>query len=562
MKDCTWKMIVISLLLMIPGTSAVVHAQQIQADQILTNGKIITVDDRFSIAQAVAIKGDRIVAVGSNQEITQLAGPNTKRVDLKGKSVVPGLIDNHAHYMRAGLTWAREVRLDGVDTRKEAFELLRAKAKTLGPDEWLFTLGGWTRYQFKDDKRAFTREELDQIAPNNPALLQEVAWQSHVNSRAIQIMGLDKKTDKWIERDPSGKPTGVVFEGGARSLGFSIPPSTPAQIEASETAMIRDLNRAGITAFNNSGCDQEVVELFRQWEKKGQLNIRDYCMAVVSAGRTEESVNKALPEIAKIKMFQGDDYLDHTIYGEHFGPRDDNMFDTKTSATPEDMEQWGRIALAVCKQGFPIQVHSTLEGTIQGFLDQIEKLNQECPVRNLRWSLIHLDQLTAPQLERMKKLGLYAGVQIRPTVTGQLFHDIHGERAYDEPPLRMIQNSGIMWGLGTDAMEANQYRPMTTLWTAVTGKMVGGTVINHQTISREDALIAHTRKDSFLIFQEDNLGSIQPGKLADLVVLDRDYLTVPADQIKDIKPVMTMVGGRIVYDAAAASETSSLLNGR
>src|ERR1700732_2597144 len=193
MKDCTWKMIVISSLLMIPGTSAVVRAQQIQADQILTNGKIITVDDRFSIAQAVAIKGDRIVAVGSNQEITQLAGPNTKRVDLKGKSVVPGLIDNHAHYMRAGLTWAREVRLDDVDTRKEALELLRGKAKTLGPDEWLFTLGGWTRYQFKDDKRAFTREELDQIAPNNPALLQEVAWQSHVNSRPIQIMGLDKK---------------------------------------------------------------------------------------------------------------------------------------------------------------------------------------------------------------------------------------------------------------------------------------------------------------------------------------------------------------------------------
>ena len=113
-----------------------------------------------------------------------------------------------------------------------------------------------------------------------------------------------------------------------------------------------------------------------------------------------------------------------------------------------------------------------------------------------------------------------------------------------------------MWGLGTDTAEVNQYRPMTTLWFAVTGKMVGGTVVNHQTIGREDALIAHTRNNSFFIFQEDNLGSIQPGKLADLVVLDRDYLTVPVDQIKDIKPVMTMVGGRIVFDAS--TDTSSL----
>jgi hypothetical protein len=234
------------------------------------------------------------------------------------------------------------------------------------------------------------------------------------------------------------------------------------------------------------------------------------------------------------------------------------MLDVKTSASPEDMVQWGRIAREVAKAGMPIQVHATLEGTIDGFLDQIEQINKEYPVRNLRWSLIHLDQVNQGQVERMKKLGLYAAVHTRPTVTGQLFHDIHGERAYDEPPLRMVQNSGIMWGLGTDAMEVNQYRPMTTLWFTVTGKMVGGTVVNHQTISREDALIAHTRRNAFFIFQEDNLGSIQPGKLADLVVLDRDYLTVPADQIKDIKPVMTMVGGKIVYDndAQASSLTS------
>ena len=128
-------------------------------------------------------------------------------------------------------------------------------------------------------------------------------------------------------------------------------------------------------------------------------------------------------------------------------------------------------------------------------------------------------------------------------------HEGFGDGAYDMPPLATIQNSGIMWGFGTDGTAANQYLPFTTLYFAVTGKMPGGMKVIRQTISREDALIAHTRKNAFLVFQENNLGSIQPGKLADLVVLDRDYLTIPADQIKDIKPVMTMVGGRVVYDA-------------
>jgi predicted amidohydrolase YtcJ len=137
-------------------------------------------------------------------------------------------------------------------------------------------------------------------------------------------------------------------------------------------------------------------------------------------------------------------------------------------------------------------------------------------------------------------------------------HEGFGDGAYDMPPLATIQDSGIMWGFGTDGSAANQYLPFTTLYFAVTGKMAGGTKVIRQTISREDALIAHTRKNAFFVFHEDDLGSIQPGKLADLVVLDRDYLTIPADQIKDIKPVMTMVGGRIVYDASADSSASKV----
>jgi hypothetical protein len=164
-----------------------------------------------------------------------------------------------------------------------------------------------------------------------------------------------------------------------------------------------------------------------------------------------------------------------------------------------------------------------------------------------------VNQIDESQIERMKKLGMVAAVHPWAVINGAIMHEGFGDGVYDMPPLRTIQNSGILWGLGTDGTAANQYLPFTTLAFAVTGKMVGGTKVNRQTISREDALIAHTRKNAYLVFQENNLGSIQPGKLADLVVLDRDYLTVPADQIREIKPVLTMVGGRVVYDTHAVA---------
>ena len=149
----------------------------------------------------------------------------------------------------------------------------------------------------------------------------------------------------------------------------------------------------------------------------------------------------------------------------------------------------------------------------------------------------------------MKRLGMSAQIHTRPLIQGVLMHRFHGERAYTMPPMRMVQDSGIMWGLGSDATAVTTSNPFYNLWFAVTGKMLGGHEVNRQTITREEALIAHTRNNAYIVFQESNLGSLQPGKYADLLVLDRDYLTVPADQIKDLKPMLTMVGGKIVYEA-------------
>jgi hypothetical protein len=215
------------------------------------------------------------------------------------------------------------------------------------------------------------------------------------------------------------------------------------------------------------------------------------------------------------------------------------------------------MAMEIAKAGLPLHVHAELTNTIDAFLDQIDAVNKEHPIKNLRWTLAHINQINGAQLERMKALGMYAAVHPWAVINGAIMHEGFGDGASDMPPLATLQNSGIMWGLGTDAFEVNQFRPFQTLYWAVTGKMVGGTVVNTHTISREAALIAHTRSNAYLFFRENDLGSIQPGRYADLVVTDKDYLTVPAEQIKDIKSVMTIVGGRIAYDASKEASTST-----
>jgi predicted amidohydrolase YtcJ len=541
-------------------------AQQAPPDTILTNGKVITVDDQFSIAQAVAVRGDRIVAVGTNQDVTRLAGPSTRRIDLRGRSVVPGFIDNHAHFQEEGAYWTLEFRFDGVDSRKQMLEMLRAKARANGPGKWVYNLGGWSPDQFTDNKKPFTREELDQYSPDNPVFLQFSRAETFLNSKAIEAVGLEKMTQPWIERDANRRPTGVIGVGGngvvRDAANFLDAPNgaranLPREvIRASSLAMLHDLNKSGLTS---SGGECQWEDLYREFQKEGRASMRFFCFRTAEGGRGAGALEKQLAAIPSLQYHDGDEWLDYTNWGENFsGGGADNLYAaTQQPVTQESWDTFGRFAGVVSKAGIQALLHTQTPEAIEGKLLQIEKINKTAPVRQLRWAFMHMEGVTPAQIERMKRLNMFIAVHPREIVTGGLLRRVHGDKALAMPPLREIQDSGIMWGLGTDAFEVNQFRPFQTLYWAVTGKMVGGTVVNTHTVSREAALIAHTRSNAYLFFRENDLGSIQRGRYADLVVTDRDYLTVPADQIKDVKPVLTMVGGRVVFDAATEPATGT-----
>ena len=531
------------------------------ADIILTNGKVITVDDQFSIAQAVAIRGDRIVAVGSNADINRLAGPSTRRIDARGRTIMPGFIDNHAHFQEEGAYWSLELRFDGITSRKQAWEMLQAKARASGPGKWVYNLGGWSPDQFTDDKKLPTRDELDKYSPDNPVFIQASRAETFINSKAIEMLKLETMKEPWIVRDANGRATGVITGGGGRVRDMAnfldAPNGARANlpmdvIRASSIAMLNDLNKAGLTA---SGGACQFDELHREFKR-----MRFFCFNTPPGGRGAGAIEKQIALIPTLKFHDGDEWSDRTNWGENFpgGGADDLYSATQQPVTQEQWDLFGRFAGEVAKAHIQAFLHTQTAENIDGKLTQLEKLQaQGISVRPLRWMLMHMEGVTPPLLERMKKLNMIVGVHPREMTTGGLLHRVHGDKAFAMPPLKEIQDSGIKWGLGTDAFEVNQFRPFQTLYWAVTGKMVGGTVVNTHPTTREAALIAHTKSNAYILFREMDLGSIRSGFFADLIVTDRDYLTVPADQIKDIKVMMTMVGGRIVYDAAAEPATAT-----
>ena len=523
-------------------------------DTVLVNGKIVTVDDRFTIAQALAIKGERILKVGTTAEVEALRGPQTRVIDLAGRTVIPGLIDNHAHWVRAAEH--DELRFDGVTSRQQALKMLADRVHSAPAGEWIVVLGGWSEEQFTDESRGFSLEELDRIAPNNPVVLQAVYNHSYLNSVALIAAKIDAGTPDpqggRIEKDAGGKPTGLVRgAGGVAFVAARVPLQNQEAWLANTRKLVSYLNSMGVTAWLDAGgrgMGAKHYEPYRYLADRGDLTIRLF-WTTIRQPATPAQVDAVIGEIRDLKPFQGNDYFDNVGWGESvFAPVTTQLLRVETNTRAEDLAQMRRLLLALAERGIYVNSHVEMSTAIDAFLNEYESINKERPIKGLHWSFSHLDQVSEAQLERMKKLGMTAQIHSRPLIQGALMHKVHGDKAWDMPPFRRIQDSGIHWGLGSDATAVTTSNPFYTLSFAVTGRMIGGRAVNRQTITREEALIAHTRSNAIFLFQEGNLGSLAPGKYADLLVLDRDYLTVPDSEIKDIRPLVTMVGGKLVHD--------------
>lgn len=541
-----------------------------EPDLILVNGKVVTADDRFSIADAVAVRGDRIVAVGATDKVRALSGASTRVIDLQGRAVLPGLIDTHIHFVRAASYWSKEARLDLVRTRKQALELLAAKAKSAQPGVWVLTIGGWSEHQFEDGKQGFTLAELDAIAPANPLFLQVDYSHAYVNSKALQAAGIpvdqagpDEVTGEVarapgaapggikIARDVSGKATGLAEGIGSllRLRRTIFQPVPEDEARSSALAMAADFNRTGLTTVFDLGGGGTVPASYvpvRKLAEEGRLSLRIRHGLWITPQTTAE-IDKAIEQIKTTAPFRGNSMLDLIAVGEliHF-----RLVDTPTdpiNANPDYLADTRRVLLAAAERGWPVQIHAHNARSIALFLDEIEKVDAVHSIKPLRWQFVHADGIGAAEIERGRRLGIALSVSGSMILQAPWYQKVLGERTYDMPPLRLIQDSGIRYALGTDATAVAVHNPFVTMWWAVTGKGIHGQRVSNQTLTREEALLAYTRHAAYLLFEENNLGAIEPGKLADLVVLDRDYLTVPADEIRDIKPTLVMVGGRVVY---------------
>ena len=534
-------------------------------DRIFINGKIVTVDDYFSIQEAVAVLGERFLATGSSEEMQALADADTVVTDLGGRTVIPGLIDNHNHVIRATEYWPNEARLDGVTSRAEALAILRAKADALPDGVWLMSLGGWSEAQFLDSRDDFTLAELDALAADRPVFIQALYSHAYVNTAWFEAMGIpvSASADEHaaaeglaarVVRDANGQATGRL-NGGFPMVEEALqgfPPVSPeAQVEAVKTAFSH-LNSIGLTAVYDPagvGIRREGYARIREIAANGELTLRVYHTLGGSMPRTPQDAQDLIAEIEASKPFQGDDFVDLIAVGEiYYAPF--HWDGTLNPIVPGDEDvHWAReILLAGARGGWSVQTHATQPETIGHLLDLVEEVDAVHPVRPLRWTITHADNITAGQLERVRRLGMNVQLRSNMVMGGrEPVFERFGDAAYHMPPLRTAQESGVSYGLGTDGTKAAQIDPFVTLWWAVTGKALNGEVIQHQTLTREEALIATTRANAHLMFMEQDIGAIKPGLLADMVVLDRDYLTVPEDEIKEIRPVATLVGGRIVY---------------
>jgi len=525
-------------LLAVVALAAASPAWSQNADTILVNGKILTVDRQFSTREAIAIRDGKITAVSSNSDVRKQAGPQTRVIDLQGRTVIPGFIDSHIHAIRAGQTFTTEVNWVGATSIAEAMSRIHEASLAKKPGSWLIVAGGWNVAQFKEKRRP-TQADLVAAAPNNPVYVQlNYDWEV-MTPAGFQAMGINSDADLprpgRLERDASGKPTGAIEDGGGFDVAIALfeklpHPTFDEQVEGTKK-FFREMNRLGVTGVGDPGGNninpENYQPVFKVW-RQHQLTVRiAYSLCGPTPGKEFEelqSLTQMLPQGF------GDDMLKFNGLGE----RPTWGMNNNDHPSADDKEKYYQIVRWAAQRGMPVTMHWPKDETADTLLSIYERVNAEFPISDLRWSVAHLTNASVQNLQRMKAMGVGWTIQ-RPSAAS-----VENAKELD-----------VKMGAGTDAHRVASYNPFTTLrWLLVDSKNAGGVQRGpEQTPTREDALRAYTIGSAWFSFDENKRGSLEPGKLADLAVLSKDYMTVPLDQLESIESLLTMVGGKVVYAA-------------
>lgn len=544
-------------------------SQQGAPDFIFVNGRFTTLDTSNPTATAVAIKDGKFIAVGDDPEISRLRTANTRIIDLKGRSALPGLIDNHLHIIRGGLNFNMELRWDGVRSLATAMEMLKAQVAITPPPQWVRVVGGFTEHQF-EEKRLPTIEEINAVAPDTPVFLLHLYDRALLNAAALRVVGYTKDTPEppggEIVRDSSGNPTGLLLakpNAGILYATLAKGPKLPPEYQLNSTRhFMRELNRLGVTgAIDAGGGSQnfpEDYEVVKMLDNEGLLTIRLAYNLFTQKPKGEKDDFLNWTKTSKYK--DGNDYFRHNGAGEMlvFSAADFEDFRVARPDMPSEMESdLEGVIRVLAENRWPWRMHATYDETISRALDVFEKVNRDTPLAGLNWFFDHAETITEKSMDRIAALGGGIAVQHRMAYQGEYFVERYGEKAAEStPPVARMLEKGVHTSAGTDATRVASYNPWVSLSWLVTGKTVGGMRIykQHNCLDRETALRMWTEKVTWFSNETGKKGQVIAGQFADFIVPDRDYFRCSEDDIAGASSLLTVVGGKVVYAAGEFAE--------
>jgi predicted amidohydrolase YtcJ len=532
------------------------------AELILFNGRFSTLDRSNPSPDAVAIADGRFISVGRVRDVEAEAGATTKRIDLQGRRVIPGLIDSHMHIIRSGLSYNLELRWDGVRSLSRALKMLKAQVDRTPAPQWVRVVGGFTEHQFAE-RRLPTIDELNAIAPDTPVFILHLYDRALLNSAALRAVGYNKATPNppggEIVRDRNGNPSGLLLAQPNAAILYATlakGPKLPEEYQKNSSRhFMREVNRLGVTGvidagggFQNYPEDYRIIE---ELHAAGELTVR--IAYNLFTQKPKEELADFRNWAGKVKPGQGDDLYRHNGAGEMlvYSAADFEDFRVERPDMPTSMEtDLEPVVRLLAERRWPWRLHATYDETISRALDVYERVNRDTPLDRLHWFFDHCETISDRNIDRIAELGGGIAIQHRMAFQGEYFVERYGRAAAERaPPIQRMLKSGLPVGAGTDATRVASYNPWVSLSWLVTGKTVGGLRLTRasQTLDREQALRLWTEANTWFSGECGKKGQIKVGQLADLAVLSDDYFNVSDDRIADITSVLTLLGGRPVH---------------